>query len=260
MISVAKQRLTSWSGRYRLLWQTLLVTLAIAALKLVVDLLGLEFFHVSTLFTSVVGGGIFLISVLLAGTLADYKESEKLPSEMSAALEAIHEDGRYLHETHAFNPVPLTETLASIVESFRADLADGTRKALAHVVSLSEPFLEMERLGVPPNYIIRLKQEQGTLRKSLLRIYHIQRIQFVPSAHILVNAIIATIIGLLIFTSIEPVHDSILLVAFVSFLFIYLTRLIRVIDTPFRVDEYTQDDVSLFLLRETRDRLRAGAR
>ena len=63
------------------------------------------------------------------------------------------------------------------------------------------------------------------------------------------------VVGLLIFTKIEPSLDSIILVAFVSFLFIYLIKLIRTLDAPFRVDEYTMDDVSLFLLRETHERM-----
>jgi len=88
-----------------------------------------------------------------------------------------------------------------------------------------------------------------------LRIYHIQKIQFVPSAYILAETIVALVIGLLLFTRIEPVHDGIIMVAFLSYLFIFLLKLLRVLETPFRADEYSMDDVSLFLLRELREKI-----
>jgi hypothetical protein len=46
------------------------------------------------------------------------------------------------------------------------------------------------------------------------------------------------------------------MVAFVSYLFIYLLRLLRVIDKPFRVGAYTMDKVGLFLLRKASERMK----
>ena len=39
----------------------------------------------------VLTGGIFLIGFMLAGTMSDYKESEKLPAELACTLEALEE-------------------------------------------------------------------------------------------------------------------------------------------------------------------------
>ena len=39
----------------------------------------------------VLTGGVFLIGFMLAGTMADYKESEKLPAELACILETIDE-------------------------------------------------------------------------------------------------------------------------------------------------------------------------
>lgn len=247
--------------RYRLLFDTTLIVTAILCVKLAIDVLGWEFFQISPLFTSIVAGGIFIVSIVLAGTLADYKEAEKLPAEIAAAIESIHAEGCYVRQTHAaFDLATLGQTLTNVVSALRGDLATpGARTALASLSELSGSFLQMESLGVPPNYIVRLKQEQAILRKSLLRLYHIQRIDFIPSAHALLASMMSLIIALLIFTKVEPVYDSFILVAFISYLFIYLLKLLRVIDMPFRVDEYTMDDVSLFLLREAVERIAADA-
>ena len=113
----------------------------------------------------------------------------------------------------------------------------------------------MERLDVPPNYIVRLRTEQGVIRKNLLRIYHMQRTAFLPSAYVLIQSIVGLIIAALLFTELEPLYQSIVVLIFISYFFIYLVKLLRVIDTPFRVAEHTMDDVSLFLLTELDHRL-----
>lgn len=247
------------SRRWRIFGDTALVVAGLAVLKLVVDVLGLEFVNVTPLFTSLIAGGIFLVSLLLAGTLADYKESEKMPAEIAGSLESIYEDGVSLQEANAgFHLAQLARSLRQILTCLRRDLEiSNSRSAIQALSSLSRSFREMEALGVPPNHIVRLKQEQSIVRKSLLRIYHIQRTQFVPSAYTLLQSVVVLIILLLTVTKIEPRYDGLIMVAFVSFLFVYLMKLIQMIDTPFRIGQDTMDDVSLFLLRELDERIAA---
>jgi hypothetical protein len=243
--------------RGRVSLETGLVVLALILVKLLLEELSLEFIDLSPLYTSIVAGGIFVIGLIVAGTLADYKESEKMPAEITAALENIHEDCRSIRGTTPdFDLDRLRTSLASIVAALRADLADPTsRSCLDAINDLSPSFLQLERLGVPPNYIVRLRTEQGTVRKNVLRIYHIQRIDFLPSAYLLIQTIVILIIAALEFTQIDPTHQSVVILAFISYFFVYLLRLLRIIDRPFRVDERTMDDVSLFLLNEFAGRL-----
>jgi hypothetical protein len=244
---------------WRLLIETAVIVVGIVLVKvLFVEQLSLEFFTLSPLFTSIIAGGIFVVSILLAGVIADYKESDKVPSEISAAIEAIYEDGMYVKEIKPkFNLILLRQRLQGIIHSLKVDLeSEHGSKAIAKGSLLSQSFLEMERLGIPANYIVRLKQEQSIIRKTLLRIHHIQLIRFAPSAYILLKSFVTLIIALLIFTKIEPLLDSLILVSFVSYLFIYLIKLIHTIDNPFCVgDDTTMDEISFFLLRESHERI-----
>jgi len=248
---------TDYFKQYRLLIETAITVVLVIGVKLIVEHFSLEFINISPLFTSIIAGGIFIISIILSGIISDYKESEKLPAEIASAVENIYGDGLYTKETYKkFDLKSLQHALQQILQQFRKDLSvKESRTALNSVAKLSTSFLEMERLGVPANYIVRLKQEQSFIRKSLLRIYHIQRIKFLPSAYILAETIVFLIIGLLIFTKIEPFFDGLIMVAFISYLFIFLVKLMGTVDEPFRVDEYTKDDVSLFLLREVHERI-----
>jgi hypothetical protein len=128
------------------------------------------------------------------------------------------------------------------------------RRRLAHgtgVEELSETFLELEDTEVPANYIVRQRSEQAGLRKSLLRIYHLQREEFLPSAYAMIVTLVGLILILLLLTDFGGTAESLVAVGFLSFFFLALLRLLNVISTPFKAgQERTDDDVSLFLLSE----------
>ncbi len=83
---------------------------------------------------------------------------------------------------------------------------------------LSESFLELEESDVPANYVVRLRQEQAGLRKTVLRIYHIQRKEFLPSAYAMIVSFVILIVVLLMFTKIEGRVETLVTLAFLSFL------------------------------------------
>jgi uncharacterized membrane protein len=139
-----------------------------------------------------------------------------------------------------------------VVTTLRADIDAGdTRTCQAAIEDLSETFLELDESDVPANYIVRMRSEQAGLRKSLLRVYHLQREEFLPSAYAMIVTFIALILALLMFTNFDGLAESLVTVGFLSFFFLALLRLLSVISTPFKVGtERTEDDVSLFLLNE----------
>ena len=67
----------------------------------------------------------------------------------------------------------------------------------------------------------------------------------------MITTIVVVILLLLLFTKLGGLAESLITLGFLSFFFLYLLRLLNVIDTPFKVgQERTDDDVSLFLLTE----------
>jgi hypothetical protein len=84
----------------------------------------------------------------------------------------------------------------------------------------------------------------------MLRIYHLQRERFLPSAWAMIVAIVAFILTLLMFTNFG-FAESLATIGFLSFFFVSLLRLVSIISTPFKLGvERTEDDASLFLLNE----------
>jgi hypothetical protein len=246
-------------GRWRVMFETLGVVVVVVVAKYASHYLGIEFVEVNTLMSSIIGGAIFLFGLILAGTLTDFKESERMPSEMVAACASIAEDGRHCRSLYPDYDLPrLLTGVRAVLAAIRTDLMDrDSRTALGAIDAMTPSFAEMEALGLPANYIVRLKGEQGVLRRAMQRIYYIQRIDFLPSAYNFVRSLVVLIILILLVTLLEPFVQGLLLVGFITYLLVYILRLLHQLDQPFRVRETTRDDVSLFQMHELEARLDA---
>jgi hypothetical protein len=240
-------------GNYSLVLQTIGLVAILVIIRAMLWQLGIEGIEPSTLASSIVGGGVFVMGLVVAGTLSDYRDAERAPTELAAGMYVIlREAESYQRLWGSPNLQILRRRLVAIVDALRRDIdAGNTRHCQAAIEDLAESFLEMEGTEVPANYIVRLRAEQAGLRKTLLRVYHIQREEFLPSAYVMIFSFVVMIITLLMFTKIEGQIESLVTLAFLSFFFVYLLRLISVIDKPFKVGaQRGDDDVSLFLLYE----------
>lgn len=240
-------------GNYRVALDTALIVGAVVAARAILFAIGIDGMTLSPLTSSIVAGGVFVMGLVVAGTLSDYKDADRAPSDLATELYAI------LRECESMDAVwgrpdmaLLRQRLVTVVTALRADIDAGdTRECQQAIEDLSESFLELEESDVPANYIVRLRQSQSALRKAILRVYHIQREEFLPSAYAMIVSLVVIILAVVVFTDFDGVAQSLVTVGFLSFFFIYLLRLLRVIDKPFKVGrERTDDDVSLFLLVE----------
>jgi hypothetical protein len=215
--------------------------------------IGVTGMSTTPLISSVISGGIFVMGLVLAGTLVDYRDAERAPTDVAASLYAL------LRETEAMNRIwgkpdmaAARARMIAVVTALRADITRGnTRECQAAIENLSPTLEELEETDVPANYIVRLRSEQAALRKSVLRVYHIQREEFLPSAKAMITSVVVIIMLILLFTDMGGLLESVVTIGFLGFFFIYLLRLLNVIDKPFKAGrERTDDDVSLFLATE----------
>jgi hypothetical protein len=244
---------------FKIITWAAIATGAVVVAKWILHLLGLEFMEQSSLQNGVISSAIFVIGFILSATIMDYKESEKIPAEFAALSEDMYEDARNLQKLYpGFSIELFRSNLIDILGAFR----EGTRKkrhdARAEINDLHTTFIDMEKAGVPPNYITKLKMQQSQLLKSLFRINYIQKIKFIPSAFILTRSIIVLVISMLLFTNIDPYATGLVVTGIISFMMIYMLLLIKVISVPFHKAGKTRDDVSLFLLREAKDHIQSN--
>jgi hypothetical protein len=193
------------------------------------------------------------MGLVVAGVLSDYRDAERAPTDIAAGLYSIMRDGESMHASWGRPDLSLLrERLIAVVTTLRADIdAGNSRTCQAAIEDISQSFLELENSDVPENYITRLRNEQSALRKAVLRVYHLQREEFLPSAYAMIVTIVGLLLVVLMFTNFDGLAETLVAVGFLSFFFLSLLRLLSVISTPFKVGTtHTDDEVSLFLLHE----------
>jgi len=249
----------------RLIFNVIAIVAVLIAAKFAVHALHLEFLTLDTLFSSVVAGAIFILGFLLTSTLPDFKEAEHLPAQIRTSLEGIHDDiAGFAAREPRIDMKRLRAMLTGIVSAIEKGLGpEGhhahLEDAMARADALSPFIAELDGFGMANNYVVRLRNLQDALRRSIYRISYIQKIEFVPSANALIQSLVVAVIFLLLCLRTDGSWGTYLIFGFVSYLFVFAIHLIAVFQQPFRQGEHSVDKVSLYLLREFAAKLN-GAR
>lgn len=252
--------------KFRLFLTVAIVVLLLGCLKTAIHYYGLEFLELNRLLTSGIGGAIFIIGFLMSSVLADYKEAERIPADIRTAIEAIDGDlGSFAIQNSNFDMVECRSILIGIIDKLRRGLDHANdHKDLPPVLDEIEkltPILgRLEGMGMAANFVVRLRTAQDVIRRSILRIYHIQRVEFVPSVHVLVQTLVLSIVGMLLLLKTEGDPASAIMFGFITYMFVYALYLVRLLEQPFAKGHGSVDDVSFFLLDELEMKLREAIR
>jgi hypothetical protein len=238
-----------------LLW-ALGATAVVLLLKTITIHFDLRPIDLGSLHSAIVSGATFVIGFLLSATIADYKESERIPAEYATHIEDMYVDAKAIHESYpTFDLDGLRSQLQKAARGFTKDVRTKSYDSRKDIHGLSRYFSQMEQGKVPTNFVVKLKQQQTALLRARQRVSYIQRIKFIPSATILARSIVVLVILTLLFTNVD---GGILIVGLISFILIYMLLLINTISTPFHMAGKTRDDVSLFLVNEIANSLAQG--
>jgi hypothetical protein len=246
-------------------WKIMLTSIPIALVIVVVKLSLLEFFKFPGLvelsdIALIVSAGVFLIGFMLAGTMADYKESERIPGEIASALESIEETCILLADRPNFPFKTVYEschhTAQRIHDWFYKKIS--TEEMYGALTSLKEMFVNLERAGANPPIMSRSLNELSSLRRVLTRTNVISKTGFLATGYALLEVLLVVITGVMLIVKFKHEIAAIVVVFFISLVYIYMYKLIRDIDDPF---EHSEDDsagaaeVALFPLQEYIERL-----
>ena len=244
--------------KWKLMLSTIPFVLIFLALKL-----GLQFgvhFGGAIKFSDiaiVLTGGIFLIGFMLAGTMSDYKESEKLPGEIATSLEALKDAlGHIAASKQNISAPEIKTTVLDLTDTVRDWLyrkipSEKVYEKISGISAKMQP-LDNTALGV------RVQTELQNIRKAVTRIDVIARTSFLQSGYALMDSIVALVLVLLAIAKFDTLVSELVVCSFVSLIYIYMVRLIRDIDDPF---EYDADgskgaaEVELFPIEEFKARL-----
>ncbi|MCX6089144.1 MAG: hypothetical protein NTX88_01955 [Candidatus Atribacteria bacterium] len=252
-------KIKSHHPRWNIAIKTTPFVATIVLLKFLTHYLGYEFLSINSFFTAIISANIFLIGFLISGVLVDYKESEKIPGDLAACLESMADEGFIIYKNK--NSTVAQDFLCQLLE-FNQSLVqwfykkERTENLMKRLFNFNVFFSEFENL-TQANFIVRLKQEQNSLRRTINRIHTIRETSFLGAGYAIAEIITFILTFGLIIIKIDPFYESVFFVSFVSFILIYMIYFIKDLDNPFNYynEDSLVEQISLKPVLDSRKRL-----
>jgi hypothetical protein len=239
------------AGRWSLALRVAPIVAAVLLAKVAVNLLGWEVLLPNPLLSALISALVFILGFLIVGTLADFKEAERLPGEMAVSLEALVDECSSV-QLRSPRPVPAADAalahVSRLSESIDAWLHRRTTvdTVLSDIAGLNAHFVALEP-HTQATFINRAKGEQSALRRVVIRIDTIRDTFFVAPAFAVADLGIAITLVVLLTTNLRPAGHELLVVAFVTFVLTFARMLVRDLDNPFDYADDGSDDVEVSL-------------
>jgi len=208
-----------------------------------------QFIEPISIYWSILSSVIFIYWFILAPLISEYKESERILTDIKNSINNIKDDIKYFKILkNDFDEKWLWEDFSKILMNFYNFIADDIQynnDELFHNMMII--ISNWEKLWITANHIIRLKQEISIVKKWFLRISDIKDKSALPSiVYSLKNFITFIVIAILLFldiwtwsTDVFVILEESVMLFLISFLYIYLSFIINGFDNPFDKRRFT---------------------
>ena len=247
--------------KWRLMLTTLPIVLAVLGVKLALRASGfeglIEFGDVGVVLT----GAVFLTGFMLAGVMADYKESEKLPGELACTLENLEETLVAGARSKHLDVKEMREAVLGLIDTIKRWLTkkEDDSTLYAAISAFSQQIEKLESAGASSS-ASRAQSELWAVRKHLTRMDVIHKTTFLQTGYALLDTLVALSILIVMVAKFKTALAEAIVVPVVTLIFVYMLRLIRDADDPFDYDAAGGGgaaEVDLFPLKDYEARLRA---
>lgn len=184
-------------------------------------------------------GGIFLIGFMLAGTMADYKESEKIPGEIANILEGMEEISIMMARKTSIPIIEIRKQVLHTGRSIRDWFYERISEKEVHLTisEYQEMIHKIDQQGGAPPILGRLLSLVQDLRRIITRSNVIHKTGFLITGYALLEILIVIVSILLLIAKFDTLVSEILIILFVEVIYIYMYKLIRDIDDPFEYED-----------------------
>lgn len=224
------------SSRWYLLLDCVPTCCGVLAMRfLVADVMGLHFFPLETI-SSFANSAIFILAIMLAGVLEDYKESESIPAEIASCFDAIAEQvslaaalAAAKGEPRAVDARALSRELLGLLEAvfeFIAGLRDDTDLLAALTINAqyASAVVGAADVGVDGSDVLAPFAE---LRQHVLRMHVIKRTDFLASGYSLMELLVWITIIMACFGEYAARSEAYVNVGLTAMQFLYVIALLR---------------------------------
>lgn len=240
--------------RAGLLLKASAAALLLVACKMTFHQLGWEPIRTLSLLTALMGGVVFTLAILLAGTLSDFKEAERLVGELASHLRQLYWD----LEPIGRDPQEVSRSrhdLGLLVRRINGNLRNSRRwddaGVRAALDTLNAYNAGSVRVNAVPTLVRTVQVNLGHIQRLTDRIGTIAGTTFTRAGYAFSGAVVSIALAALMLTRIEPYGQGLFLYGFSGFLLLGLYLFIWDLDNPFeghaRISTKLVDEVEAFL-------------
>lgn len=243
----------------RILLKVLPLSFSFGVIKTGLHFAGFEPWVFDSLTGSLLGAGTFALTLVLSGTLSDYRASEGMPMQIVNALETMQDSNVMVaksdpnHDATILQKhiVAVSQAILGWLKEDKLFTAvemslDELNAGLATLRSLEGGLLVVHRIQIELARVRSLVQQIKANRDS----------DFVPAAYTLLLLFLAASTIALLLIKTESFSENLIIPMFLFTSLLYLFIFIRDLDNPFDYDGKSAVDVDLSCLEQLHDRLK----
>jgi hypothetical protein len=221
--------------KWGLIIKAAIIAIPLLALKALFHFLGIEIVTVGPVITALVAGVFFVIAIILSGVLPDFKESEKMPGELAASIEALYKDTKLIgtEGTAAEMLTHVKDLVHTVTQNFKRKGSWKLSEVNAVIDQIDDDIKSFAEKGVAIPLILKLRNELGNIKRISNRVDVIKETAFLPAAYAIAEFSTGVALLVLLLSKIEPYYEGLLLVGVISIIMISVVLLIKDIDNPF---------------------------
>ena len=226
--------------------------------KGIVYIFDLEAISVTTLSSAFVGGVVFTLAIVFAGTLTDYKESEEIPGELAASIKTLYTDCSLIATSEERIAADMRSHIKELLRTLNSNFRRNVWELSEINAALDNVDKDMKRLvekGVAPVFIARFRTELSIIDKVSNRVETITKTSFIPAAYAISELAIGLVLVVLLLTETDPYYEGLLIFGAIAFLLISMLLLVKDMDNPFEIGKNTYADVNADILFDLETRL-----
>jgi hypothetical protein len=221
--------------KYGLIVKAFIIVLPLVALKVVFHFFNFEMISVGPLITALVGGVFFVIAIILSGVLSDFKESEKIPSELTANIEALYKDTLLIgnREVTANMLIHIRGLVHIIASNFERKGKWKLSEVNGVIDEIDEDIRLVAETSIPMAMILKLRNELSNIKKISNRVEVIKEVPFLPAGQAIAEIATGSAVLVMLLLKIDPFYEGLMLTGLISLIMTSVVLLIRDMDNPF---------------------------
>jgi hypothetical protein len=246
--STIKCKNDQYMSRIKLKWGLIikasLFIIPLLGLKSVLHFLNLEVISVGPVITALVAGVFFVIAIILSGVLSDFKESEKIPGELTVSIEALYKDTWLLGNDGAVAEMlkHVRELTHIITTNFERKGSWKLTEVNAVIDQIDEDIRNFAGGNSPTALMLKLRNELGNIKRLSNRVEVIKEVSFLPTGHAIAEFATGCALLVMLLLKIEPFYEGLVLSGAIAIILISVVLLIKDMDNPF--EGYAKIDLS----------------